>query len=136
MKKFILAISVFILFGSPSANAEQVYYCASELATGLIKDKKTGKWSETSFQKQRYTIKFNDDYTKVEGLTSASFYCKKPLFDEIHLTCYQKYDSGDMLVFNKDNLRFLYVYGNSSGYLFNKSNSDTNTMNAGTCQKF
>ena len=46
MTKLLIAILVLLFMGIPFANAEQVYYCASELATGIIKDEKTGNWRE------------------------------------------------------------------------------------------
>ena len=55
MTKLLITISVLLFLGSPFANAEQVYYCASELATGIVKDEKTGKWKEMGFNQERYT---------------------------------------------------------------------------------
>ena len=55
MKKLILAISVFILFGSSYANAEKIYYCMDELATGLKKFN-SGVWKSGPFQEQRHRL--------------------------------------------------------------------------------
>ena len=64
---------VFITIGLLAANsvkADTVLYCQSELATGFIKE--NGAWKETNFRQQRYTIKFNKDYSRLEGLSSRS----------------------------------------------------------------
>ena len=82
MKKLILAISVFLLFGSSLANAENIYYCASKpnLATGIDKDNKTGEWFRNGFSVSRFTIKFNDDYTILNGLSEEiSWNCSKTI---------------------------------------------------------
>jgi len=78
MKKLILAISVFILFGSSLANAEQVYYCMDELATGFKKIN-SSVWKSGAFKEQRHTVKFNDDHTKLIGLSGKlAWDCKTP----------------------------------------------------------
>ena len=78
MTKLLIAISFLLFVGSPFANAEQVYYCTSELNVGILKDGNTGKWRKGNFTEERYTIKFNDDYTKLDGLDKSTWYCLKP----------------------------------------------------------
>ena len=78
MTKLLIAISFLLFVGSPFANAEQVYYCTTELNTGIIKDKKTGKWRKGNFGQERYTIKFNDDYTKLDGVENGTMKCHTP----------------------------------------------------------
>jgi len=140
MTKLIITISFLLFVGSPFANAEQVYYCTSELATGIMKDKKTGEWESKRFELERYTIKFNYDFTKLDGIGNLPFGCLRsyPGIPEAinFITCYSKLDTGDIFLFDKQTHRFFYVYGNVAGYLRNKKNSDTNTIYAGTCQKF
>ena len=139
MKKLILAISVFILFGSSFANAEQVYYCSSEIATGFKKDKKTGKWGQRNFILERYTIKFNDDYTKLDGVDNVEKWdCFKAYTYSIGTEnlriCHHSFNSGKLFQFNRKSLRFLYAETPATGFLEN--GPDTNTIFAGTCQKY
>jgi hypothetical protein len=141
MTKLLIAISVLLFMGIPFANAEQVYYCTSELATGIIKDKKTGKWKKGNFKEQRYTIKFNDDYTKLDGLDKNTWYCLKPYdwnFPEIKnmIVCYHQFNGGSVFSFDFKTLRFLSSAAHLMGYVENTKDPDTNIMNAGTCQKF
>ena len=141
MTKLLIAISFLIFVGIPFVNAEQVYYCTAELATGFYKDKKTRKWGQANFQKERYTIKFNDDYTKLDGLGITTFNCHgfgnslKPWVGK-HIVCYHEYNNGDVFLFNKKQQRFLLMVGNVFGYVDNEKDSGTNSMQAGTCQKF
>lgn len=138
MTKLLIAISFLLFLGSPFANAEQVYYCASELSVGITKDEKTGKWKSGKFKQEIYTIKFNDDYTKLDGLDSFTWNCKKP-FE--YLTEYQSVrvcrddtDAGINFQFNKKTLRFFLSQTQIQGYLMN--GNDTNQIYAGTCKKF
>ena len=150
MTKLLIAISVFLFVGSPFANAEQVYYCASELATGIKKDEKTGEWKRMGFTEKRYTIKFYDDHTKLEGVDdyNGTWNCFKPYMEELidsegdtpvienMIVCYSKLNSGDVFSFDYNNLRFFHSWTPVTGYLHNTKNADTNSMYAGTCQKF
>ena len=43
---------------------------------------------------------------------------------------------GQIFQFDKKTRRYLYLKTPITGYVYNENNSDTNTMNAGTCQKF
>ena len=76
MKKLILAISGFIFFGSSYANVENVYYCASEIATGMHLEQ--GEWKTNDFKLKRWTIKFNDGYTELDGLLGGRMKCHTP----------------------------------------------------------
>ena len=136
MKKLILAISVFLLFGSSFANAEQVYYCLDELATGFIKD---GVWQSGEFKQQRHTIKFNDDHTELTGLGGKSAWkCKKAYRDysKTERVCYPTYHNGELFQFDIKTLRYLYSNTPITGYVRNYRDSDTNVIEVGTCQKF
>jgi len=140
MKKLILAISVFILFGSSLANAEQVYYCMDELATGFKKIN-SSVWKSGAFKEQRHTVKFNDDHTKLIGLSGKlAWDCKTPWIGlSKHSTervCYPPSHNGELFQFNFKTLRFLYVNTPITGYVHNYGNSDSNAIEVGTCQKF
>ena len=138
MTKILITISFLFLVGSPLANAEQVFYCASELATGIYKDNKTGKWRPAKFQQERYTIKFNDVFTELTGLDQiASYRCESAFYNISDiLVCFSLQQNGLMFQFNKTTLRFLYLATAVRGYLYDIKDSDTNVMYAGTCKKF
>ena len=144
MTKLLITISVLLFLGSPFANAENVYYCASELGTGIIKDEKTGKWKEIGFNKERYTIKFNDDYAYLDGVDKFTWSCFEPYARSTRqspilknrIVCYQKFNIGQVFTFDKQTHRFLYMQGSVFGYLDNEKDSDSNGIFAGTCQKF
>ena len=135
MTKLIIAISVLLFVGSPFANAEQVYYCASELNSGILEDKKTGKWKIGKFKEERLTIKFNGDYTKLDGLSHSQMNCFIPFGDEnTKRVCYGKFNGGEVFQFDKNTLRFLMLHGSIYGYLDN--GVDDNWITGGTCEKF
>ena len=134
MTKLIITISFLLFLGSPFANAEQVYYCASELNAGILKDKKTGKWKKGNFEEDRYTLKFNDDYTKLDGLMQQ-YYCLKPTgYKDTLIVCYENDNGGGVFSFDKEKLRFLLLRGSLFGYVSNEG--DDNWITAGTCKKF
>ena len=73
MKKILL----LLLLLPNLVMAENVIYCEDELATGISKDHRV--WKTIELELERHTIKFNDDYTKLEGL--SAFYpmsCSNP----------------------------------------------------------
>ena len=78
----ILFLCVVVMGVSFSFNlkAETVLYCQSELHTGFIK--KGGKWRTSEFKLNRYTIKFNNDYslqllTELEKILEKQWEVKK-----------------------------------------------------------
>ena len=132
----VISLLLTICLISP-ANAENVFYCSSELATGI--SKRNGKWRASEFKSERYTIKFNSSFTQVEGFNDSDsdfpLTCRTPypsVFPE-SLSC-----SGDFifLSFNLRTLRFTLFKGSNGGYALDVTNSDTETIHAGTCQKF
>ena len=135
MTKLLIAISFLFFVGIPFANAEQVYYCAEKITNGITKNKKTGEWERMGFRAERHTIKFNDDYTKLEGLSAAHLNCFIPFVDMNTMrVCYGNFNSGDVFQFDKNTLRFLMLRGSILGYLGN--GEDDNWVTAGTCKKF
>ncbi len=143
MKKLILAISVFLLFGSSFANEEHVYYCASEIAAGIYLDQKTGKWSGSGFAPARYTVKFNSNYTKVKGILnnkenwgcSIPFLGIAPKYKDTRV-CIDSNYQGALFTFDKKTLRFLFAFAGITGYLATKKEPDSNMIYGGKCQKF
>lgn len=127
------AMVVFTMLFAQTAIANDVLYCTSELATGIVKKK--GSWVESSFKPERFTIKFADDFSSVNHphLDGTVMDCKVlyPPFPEL-INCSDRV--GGVLNFNKENTRFVYFAGSLFGYLSDLS--DTNTLYAGTCEKF
>ena len=140
MTKLIITISFLLFVGSPFANTEQVYYCSSEVATGILKDRKTGKWKETNFNPQRYTIKFSYDFSKLNGLDKTNWTCKTPYpfwdkYDHI-VVCYHEHDVGNVFLFDSRTNRFTFGSVSIFGYLGATKDPDADAIVAGTCQKF
>jgi len=124
--------------GNLFANAEVVFYCAEELETGIVKNKKTGVWELAPLRGlfvpssvwgrnplllERHTIKFSDNYTKLDGLDSFTWNCQSP-YSGFTLTmmtqsqkevlsslriCNPPYNNGDTFSFSKLSLRFLSI---------------------------
>ena len=122
-----------MLFAQP-AIAHDVFYCIAELSTGIIKE--DNQWQETSFEPDRFTIKF------ANGFSSAT----SPSFSDRTMECHNPYpgetesiqciDNFEALIFNKKNLRFIYFYGDPKGYADNPVDPDTNSLDAGVCEQF
>jgi len=144
MIKLILAISVFLFLGSPFANAEQVYYCMDELTTGLEKNEKIDKWERMRFKESRFTIKFSEDYTKLDGLDEyGGWNCHRPYtnssYTKNYIVCYHPDNAGNVFQFDKEFFRFLSMVTSVTSYLMNGNYgmpTDTASISGGTCQKF
>ena len=140
MTKLIITISFLLVLGSPFANAEQVYYCASEISTGIDKDEKTGMWEQYKFQSKRYTIKFSSDFSKLSGVDPMGGFmlCKTPhnnLKKYNHLVvCYNTDNVGFVFMFDKKTNRFINSTAGILGYL--SEGTATDVLYAGTCKKF
>ena len=137
MKKFIFAILVLIFVGISIANADQVYYCKGQLSTGF--KLKGENWWITKFEKETYTIKFNDDYTSLEGILDRNpWVCKKPYFGVMYegaLTCFDTNDNGDFFSFDRGTQVFVLMIGSVDGFLFPILKQETKLI-AGDCKKF
>ena len=131
MKKLLL-----ILLLIPNlVMAENVMYCQDELATGIVKE--NGVWITNNFNLERYTIKFNDDYTKLEGL-AFPYKCSQ-IFgasnDQARLiSCRSIVGTSDTFIFNKLSKR--YQYYSMSPFSFVENGPDTSNFSAGTCEAF
>ena len=133
--KYITGL-LLLAFAVPSW-AETVMYCSTELATGFVQ--KNGSWREINFVGKRYTIKFNDDLTRLDGLLdSSSFNCVVPYgeanYDAVY--CTSEFNNGNSFLLNTKTNRFVYVATSPFGYVRELKDSDTDTMAAGTCTKF
>ena len=71
-KLFFVLIPIGLCF-SNTLKAETVLYCQSELATGFVN--KGGVWKESPFELERFTVKFNDDFSVLEGVSFKPMEC-------------------------------------------------------------
>jgi len=135
--KLKLLLFLFTFGISTSVSAEIVLYCNSELATGFIKE--NGIYGTTDFELKRYTIKFDDDYSRVKGLNEYSWKCKDAFGNKELSTviCSNFFNNGELFTYNKKTKRFSYYSGGVFGFIKgNNVGNDTTQMYAGTCEKF
>jgi len=125
-------VSTFLISLITQVVADTVLYCQSELSTGFV-NQGTG-WVERSFDKKRFTVKFNDDFTTLEGFASGPMDCKinYPDFLPTQLQCFGK---GEMSVlYDKTTKRFIFSSISLAGYV--DLSTDSDNLYAGTCTKF
>ena len=134
----ILLLSLGILI-APSIKADTVLYCQSELATGFSKT--SGSWKEMNFSFKKYTIKFNDDYSRVTGMPdydeNLSMECETPysVINKPHLIyCVHSGHSNSTLRYNTKTKRFVHYFQPYKGYIGN--GTDTDVLYAGNCKIF
>ena len=133
MKKLLILLLSFGFLISTSVKAEMVLYCQSELAAGFIK--KNGRWQEGNFNLDRFTIKFNNNFSNLEGLTSEPMECSVSFNHKPNLIfCVHSWGSHETLIYEKKKRRFTYSSISSGGYAFDQG--DTEVLFAGTCTKF
>ena len=134
--KLLFVFTAIGLLVSDNVAADTVLYCQSELATGFIKE--NGAWKETNFRQQRYIIKFNKDYSRLEGLSSRSpMECSIRYRSKPNLVfCAGLIGSHRTFMYSKITKRFVFSYISSVGYVDNPNNPGTENMYAGTCQTF
>ncbi len=118
MKKLLILMLLGVLFVpmNGSAKADEVLYCQSELATGMVK--KNGTWNVTPIQEQRYTIKFIGDFEGITGLyPNKIFKCKVtfPRAQPDRFVCNMDY--GLTYIYDKNSKRFVYANITLSTYL-------------------
>ena len=135
MKKLLILMLLGVLFVpmNGSAKADQVFYCQSEVATGMAV--KNGNWLTGDFTPQRYTIKFSSDYTIMRGLKNyageySCFHLKE--VKSRHICRARRYDMGDTFIFDSESKSFIYSSVSITTYF----QPDTPHIQAGTCQKF
>lgn len=150
MQRIISLLSaafLYCLLALPSS-AENVFYCVEELATGFVKE--NGKWQESSFVKYRFSIKFDDGYSYVDGFDQRlglNIHQKWP--------CHVAYNISHPIVcnppfpfnielsfrFDKSTQRFIRILSGRYGFIHKSATdkdaySDTDAISAGVCQKF
>lgn len=126
-------VSTFLISLITQVVADTVLYCQSELATGFM-NKGTG-WVERSFDKERFTVKFNDDFTTLEGFAYGPMDCKMnfPDFLPTQLQCLEK-KGGMSVLYDKTTKRFIFSSISIAGYV--NLSRDSDNLFAGTCTKF
>ena len=142
-----LLITALCLIGaSQSLYAEEVLYCQSELATGFYRE--DGVWKSGNFELLRFTLRFNNDFTRLSGLASFGEYvCNTPFprAEPDHVVCsHTVRDFGNnkrdfvasTFSYNKQTKRFTYAVPSLGGWIRNSADADTDVLYAGTCQNF
>lgn len=135
---FRFLFSLFFLTGlSSGTHAQTVLYCKSELATGFMTE--NGSWREGSFVLERFTIKFNHNFTTMHGLDkegrppySCSWAFREEKWDT--LLCLSYYENGETFIYNTEQKRFIFASAGIGGYTMN--GTDTDVFYAGTCAEF
>jgi len=133
MKKLLLYMLTCGLLITTLAKAETVLYCQDELATGLAE--KDGSWITGNFELEHHTVKFNDDFTRVEGLTLRPMECKAPFpaqYPDL-VNCINLNGSYETFNYDKKLRRYTFSAVSSIGYVLGGAVPDTETLHAGTC---
>ena len=129
---------VFFIIGvliSNHSNADHVLYCQEELNTGFRNDE--GSWRVANFNPQRFTIKFKNDYSTLEGLRENNIFSCSPTYGTIFLdslTCRARF-AGETFLFNKKNKKFQYSSPSPYGG-YDVNGTDSENFSVGTCEKF
>lgn len=138
MNKIAFVVFIFGVLISSNLKAETVLYCQDELATGFLNE---GSWNDYKFRKLRYTIKFKNDYSILEGLKPNSPFSCITAYDGLlpdmsnTFICMSDYSNGTTFIFDKSTGRYVYFAPNVAGG-YTKNGNDTTNMYAGTCEKF
>ena len=130
--------SVIFIFGlslSTILKAETVLYCKEELSTGFIKE--NGVWVERRFKNNRYTLKFNEQFSKLLGLSETPLECVWAYDTKNYdsLVCKSKFADGNFFNYNTKTKKFIYSQSTIWGYISDQFD-DTNTISVGSCQNF
>lgn len=132
-KKLLCFLIAIGLSFSTTLKAETVLYCQSELATGFYNE--GGIWKEGSFKRKRYTVKFNDDFSILEGVSYKPMECSiQYSFKPDFISCVHLWGEYKTFMYNKTTKRFLYTSISNSGYV--DEETDTEVMYGGSCQSF
>ena len=130
--KHISIIAAFLITIGTQVVGEIVLYCQSELATGFVK--KGDAWVQGGFKKDRFTVKFNDDFTTLEGFAYGPMDCKVNFPSVLPSQVQCLISSGQSVLYNKQTKRFVFANLSISGFV--ETSDDSDTIHAGTCTKF
>ena len=134
MKKLLFCILTFGILIAIPTKAEIVLYCQDELATGFFKE--GGEWRSGNFKPSRYTVKFNDEYSRAEGLSATPMECTISYPTQVPevVFCVHVWGSHEVFVYNKKNKKFTFYTGGVASFITN--GDDTLLLEAGTCESF
>tara|TARA_Y100001934_G_scaffold113641_1_gene138991 strand:- start:85 stop:492 length:408 start_codon:yes stop_codon:yes gene_type:complete len=128
-----ICLTIAVLLGLP-VQAETVLYCQSEFATGLIKA--NGSWREGSFKLLRWTIKFEDDYSRLNGVSYKPMVCQKSYSQYPNrIYCVHQWGAHETFIYDTVKRRFTFSQM-VGGFVSNAPDADTDVLYAGTCRKF
>jgi len=143
---FIILITICLPAFISSAYAEKVLTCSEEIATGF--ESNGGIWETSDYEKSRYTIEANDDFTRlVKGI--SIFECRPAFaadYEPNLVTCFMtaEYTSAndktvvefggppEFFFFNRDTLRYVFANVSTGGFADNGDDSDN--LSAGKCE--
>ena len=135
MKKLLLLLLSFGFLIAPSIKAETVLYCKAELVEGFIQD--NGLWRRGNFGDSRHTIKFNNDFSRLEGITYNAMDCTVPYNKQPNqIFCVHSLGSHETFIYHKTTKRFVFANISTGGYTLNPEDADTEVLEAGTCKAF
>jgi len=130
----------FVTLFSGTVFAETVFYCSTEHSVGYIKK---GTWKQTNFQSERFTIKFSEDFSQLDGLPGGSWICHVPYVYAApeRTVCHVRQDAGSAddgrtFLFNTTNLRFIFSDVGIGGWIDDSPEPDTESLQVGSCVKF
>ena len=129
--KYTYLMSLILLIPS-AATAETVLYCKDEIATGI--NKNNNNYESVRFALNRYTIKFNSNFTSVSGLKRGNMKCHKPYPADIDPSVVCRMNPGYTFIFNPQTNRFHFSHVSSSGFI--DYSDDTSHISVGSCEKF
>jgi hypothetical protein len=134
MKKILIKYTYLmslILLTPSVAYAETILYCQDEIATGIMKQNNT--FVQGRFNLQRYTIKFNSNFTEVSGL-GKTFLCSQPYSTDINPSVVCKASTGNTFIFNPQTNRYHYSHVWMNGFI--DYSVDSSHISVGSCEKF
>ena len=136
MKKMPFIVAIVGSLFSTNLKAETVLYCQSELTVGFVKDE--GSWRTGNFGEKRYTVKFRNDFSRLDGISEKPWKCSWAWNDSKYgiVNCVHPFNNGEYFHYNKDLKRFMFLSTSSTGYLEDMEKADTNNIKAGSCKKF
>jgi hypothetical protein len=160
LRTIITAFAASVAVAAPAAAEEQVYYCSSELGTGIYKDEQTGRWRTGTFENIRFTMKFGertkgqapfynrelvlsrDGFPKhfiCSASSSVAYHCVQVLRSDVDLFFADDPDPDATPIFwssylTTDLRRFELYLGNRSAFVMEEG--DNTSMYAGTCETF